>query len=400
MQATKAKARRINLTKASIVGIDPPASGRTYTYDTKVTGLAVCTTAAGTKTFYTYRKVNGKPERIRIGPWPSVTVEQARDEAARINGKVADGLNPNDKRRDSRNAPTFRELFAEFVELPTRTKAKRPKSAKTKHDYRLQFDAYLAEWHDRQISTVTRPDVERLHNSLGSSSGIHTANRVLSLVKSLFNTAIDLEYFTGNPAARLRPFAEVSRERFLKADELPKFWAALEDESSEKIRDFIKVALFTGQRRGNVASMRWADVNLIQGVWEIPQTKTGRHTVPLTTEVVDILKRRHESNGESEYVFPGRHGREYLKDPMRQWREILARAGIENLRIHDLRRTLGSWQTATGSSMAVVGKTMNHKHAQTTAIYGRLELKPVRASMEAATAAMLEYLPKKGTDDE
>jgi site-specific recombinase XerD len=178
-----------------------------------------------------------------------LTVEQARDAAAKHNGKIAEGLNPNDKRRSMRQAPTFKAAFDEFINLPTRTKAKRTKKPKTVKDYRQQFDAYLTAWHNRKLSTVTRPDVEHLHNELAKSSGVYTANRVLSLVKALFNAAIDLEWFAANPAARVPAFEEHSRERFLHADELPKFWAALEAEPSEKIRDFIKLALFTGQRR-------------------------------------------------------------------------------------------------------------------------------------------------------
>jgi integrase len=163
----------------------------------------------------------------------------------------------------------------------------------------------------------------------------------------------------------------------------------LEEESSQKVKDFIKVALFTGQRRMNCLQMKWADVNLERGSWAIPQTKTGRHEVPLTVEAVKVLKQRHKARGDSEYVFPGRHERGHLQDPMRQWREILKRAGIENLRLHDLRRSLGSWQAATGASLSIIGKTLGHSRPETTAIYGRLESSPVRAAMETATAAIL-----------
>ncbi|MDX1945236.1 MAG: site-specific integrase [Pirellulaceae bacterium] len=387
--------RTLNFTKVGIDGLDPPEGSREYHYDEQVRGLAICVTPAGTKTFYVVRRIpslDGRPSKVefcKIGPWPTYTVEMARDEAARINGKVADGINPNDKRRAARQAPTFRAVFDEFINLPTRTKAKRPKSAATVKGYRQQFELYLAPWHTRQLSTVTRPDVEKLHNELSKAHGIYTANRVLALVKAIFNAAIDLEWFAANPAARVPAFEEQSRDRFLQADEFPKFWAALEAEPSEKIRDFVKLALFTGQRRSNVLAMKWADLNLERAVWTIPQTKTGRHDVPLTAEALDVLRRRYEARGESEWVFPAHHGGGPLKDPMRQWRDILTRAGIDNLRIHDLRRTMGSWQTMTGSSRPVVGKLMGHSREETTAIYGRLDMATVRDSAATATAAML-----------
>lgn len=396
----KANPKKLNFTKESIERLPPPFSGRTYFYDAKIPGLALCVTAANSRTFYTYRKVNGKPERIRIGAWPELTVEQARTHAAQHNGVIAEGRNPNDKRRDYRNAPPLKQVFDEFIELPTRTKAKRPKSPRTIHEYKLQFNAYLADWHGRKMSSITRADVEKLHNQLATANGHYVANRVLALVKALFNTAIDLGYFNANPAARLSGFAEESRERFLQADELPRFWEALEAEPSEKLRDFFKLALFTGQRRSNVLAMRWSDINLDRGLWTIPRTKTGRHEVPLTSEAIDVLQRRQRFKGDCEFVFPGRHGREHLRDPMRQWREILKRAGIENLRIHDLRRSLGSWQTITGASLQVVGKTLGHTRPETTAIYSRLNDDPVRTAMGAATAAIMAAAkpekPKRG----
>ena len=179
-----------------------------------------------------------------------------------------------------------------------------------------------------------------MHNRLAAERGQFMANRVLGLLKTLFNCAIHLDLYNVNPAAQLRAFEEPSRERFLHADELPRFWKAVEEETSETVRDFIKVALFTGQRRMNCLQMQWSQIDFARSTWSMAHTKTGRHEVSLTGEALKVLKQRFEDRGDSPYVFPGRHGREYLKDPMRQWREILKRAGIENLRIHDLRRSL------------------------------------------------------------
>ncbi|MHB0955904.1 MAG: tyrosine-type recombinase/integrase [Pirellulaceae bacterium] len=390
MQTAKSKTTRINLSKTTIEALKPPQTARVYVYDTKQPGLAICITSAGTRTFYVYRKLNGRPERVRLGAWPEMTVAQARTVAARDLGQMVAGIDPNAARKTNRSAPTFREMFDEFVELPTRTRAKRPKSLKTIKDYRLQFEGYLADWHGRKISTVSRVEIEKLHNRLAAGRGQYTANRVLALVKALYATAIDLGYLKVNPATGVRPFEEETRERFLSAEELPRFFAAVAEEPSEKVRDFIWLALFTGQRRGNVLAMKWADVNLDQAIWIMPSTKTGRHEVPLTQEALDVLRRRQRAKGASEYVLPGRHERGHLMDPMRQWRGILERAGIANLRIHDLRRSLGSWQAITGASLQVVGKTLGHRRPETTAIYSRLSDDPVRSAMATATAAMVK----------
>jgi integrase len=390
------KAKRINFTKSAIEALKPPASGRIYVYDTKTPGLAICVTKAGSKTFYIYRKVDGKPERIRIAPWPDITVEQARKHADRHNGAIAEGKNPNDQRRANREAMTLKNVYLDFLDQPTRTKSKRIRSEKTIHDYKQQYNSCLAEWDDRRITKITRKDIEALHTKLGEENGIYQANRVLSLITGILNYAVDQEYLEVNPASRLRKFTEQTRDRYLEADEFPQFWKALEAEPSEKIRDFFKMALFTGQRRMNVQAMLWEDISFQSETWVLPKTKGGKHSVPLIGPAMEILRRRKADAGDNKYVFPGRHGFGHLTDPRRGWESIKKRAGIENLRIHDLRRSMGSWQAITGSSLPVIGGTLGHKQAQTTAIYARLSSDPVRESMQTATEAMMQAAkPKK-----
>lgn len=386
----QSKPRKVRFTKAAIERLELPETGRVYWYDTEARGLAVCLWPTGKRVFMLYRKIDGKPERIKLGEWPEMSVEQARTAVERFKGRIADGENPARKRRSVADAPTLGEVFAEFIEAPTRTKEKRPRSPVTIKGYRYLFDEHLVAWQNRQVSRITRDDIEKMHNRIGGQRP-YLANRVLSLLKAIFEFAVDKGKYATNPAARLPKFQEESRERFLQADELPKFFEALEAEPSEKVRDFIKVALFTGQRRTNVLSMKWEDVNLTRATWSIPRTKSGKPlVVALSVVAVEILTRRFAARTASLYVFPGRYDREYLRDPMRQWRGILAKAGLPGLRIHDLRRTFGSWQAATGASLSMIGKSLGHSRPETTAIYGRLELDTVRAAVELATDAMLK----------
>ncbi len=384
MSATKT--RRIVFTKKAIEGLRSPASGRVYIYDAKTTGLAICCTAAGGRVFYHYRKVDGKPERYMLGKWPKVTVEQARDEADRKNGLIADGVNPSDKRRVNRNAPTLGEVFDEYIGMPTRGKSKRPRSAKTTLGYRNAYDNHLAkDFGNRRLSTIRRSELEQLHNSIGEGHGHTIANRVLALVKSLFNYAIEQEYFPINPATRLKAFEEHSRERYLAADEMPAFWKAVE---ADPCGDFFKVALLTGARSGNVRTMRWDDVDLATAVWKIPTSKTGKPlTLPLTQLVVDILIER-KTTATSAYVFPGRNPKRPLGNTSRSWKRIKEAAGITDIRIHDLRRSLGSWQAVRGSSLTIIGKSLGHDSLQATKIYARVDLEAVRSSVDAAVNAM------------
>ena len=145
--------------------------------------------------------------------------------------------------------------------------------------------------------------------------------------------------------------------------------------------------------------MRWSDTNLDDSVWRIADTKNGTpQNVTLSPEAVTILSARKEAADEKAvFVFPGVGESGHMEEPKKGVIRVMERAGIpygrktENgVTLHDLRRTLGSWQAKTGASMAIIGKSLNHKSQQTTAIYARLDLDPVRASVNTATSAMME----------
>jgi integrase len=134
------------------------------------------------------------------------------------------------------------------------------------------------------------------------------------------------------------------------------------------------------------------------GEWHIPETKNGeQHRIPLSPVALEILDNRRQHK-EGDYVFTGTGAKGHLADPKKAWQRILKRAGIEDLRLHDLRRTLGSWMAASGATTAMIGKTLAHKSQQATKIYERLDLDPVRVSINAAHEAIFTAagIHKKG----
>ncbi len=179
----------------------------------------------------------------------------------------------------------------------------------------------------------------------------------------------------------------------------PRFFQSLAEEQNETLRDYILLALLTGARRANLLAMRWTEVNLKESVWRIPNTKNGTpQNVTLSPEAVTILQARQDAaeNG-AVFVFPGTGESGHIEEPKKAVIRVMERAGIpygrntpDGVTLHDLRRTLGSWQAKTGASLAIIGKSLNHKSQQATAIYARLDLDPVRASVNTATAAMME----------
>ena len=383
-------ATKINFTKSFIEGIPLPKAGNRVDYqDTKVVGLYLRVTASGIKTFSILRRINRKLERISLGRFPEVSVEQARRKAMEIGSAIANGNNPAEIKRGEKAELTLGELFDEYIEHHAK-----PKDIKTVSDMQENFRRYLSPWQSRKLSTITKSDVNKRHAELGKDVGAHTANRTFELMSAIWNKGLawDLTKIP-NPVIGLEKFKLQSRDRFIQGDELPRFFQALGEESNEAMRDYFLLSLLTGARQANVLSMRWKDVNLNRAEWRIQETKNGTpQTVTLPPEALGILRGRQPKESKDVFVFPSHRGSEsgHLQNPKKAWRRLLLRAGLEDLRIHDLRRTLGSWQAMTGSSLPIIGKSLNHKDSKSTAIYARMNLDPVRASVNTAVSAMLE----------
>jgi len=377
--------KRFSFTKANINKLPTPDKGkRAYYYDTKINGFGIAITDKSTKTFLVYRKINGKPERITIGRHPDISLDEARAQAHEINAAIARGENPNAKRRKDKEW-TLEHLFNLY--LNNYAKAHK----KTWQEDEAQYQRYLQDWDKRRLSSLQKTDIQERHLKIGEQHGHYAANRVLSLLQTLFNQAQEWGWDKPNPVQGVKRFKEKSRERFLQAEELPRFFQALETETNTTIRDYVWLSLLTGARRANVMSMRWEEIHFETALWFIPETKNGTaQRVPLVNKALNILRERHETHPDAEFVFPSRSKTGHLTEPKKAWKKLLERAQLEDLRLHDLRRSLGSWQAATGANLSVISKTLNHKDLATTGIYARLDLEPVREAMEKATNAMLE----------
>ena len=381
--------KTINFTKVALERLVlPPAGKRAYYYDEKEKGLIIDVRPSGTKSFYLYKKLNGKPERMFLGQFPDLSIENARKACATKKGEIAQGENPQEERRKIRGEITLGEFFKLYLERHSK-----PHKKSWQFDER-EINKYLSHWFNRRLSEITRNEVHKLHSKLGVENGRTQANRVLERVRNMYNKAREWGWEGDNPGIGIKKFKEVSRDRFLNAQELPRFFAALEEES-ELISDFFQIALFTGARKTNVLMMQWAEIDMHLRTWRIPHTKNGEpQTLPLSEEAFQILKRR-KKDADSVWVFPGTGKEGHLVDPKKAWLRITKRGGFEDLRIHDLRRTLGSWLAASGVSLPIIGKTLGHKSSQSTQIYARLNLDPVRESLKKATDAMFALGGKK-----
>ena len=384
----------IRFGKVALQGLAlPPAGKRRTVYDTKVPKLALRVTSTGTKTFYVVKRAGKEMAWVKLGTFPDMTVEKAQAEAERILGEFASGANPAEARRAFKAEPTLTEFFAEYG---TRHGAKKL----SWRDDQQRFRDYLQEsLGDKKLTTITRADVARVvSDAEKAGKAAATVRQIRALASGLFAKAIEWGYLDSNPAHGVKVTGGVvTRDRFLQPDELPRFFAALAEEPNETMRDFILMALLTGARRANVCAMHWREIDLAAGNWRLPVTKNGTpQTVTLCPEAMEILKARQEATAGG-FVFPGIGATGHMVEPKKGVVRVMERAGIpygrneaDGVTLHDLRRTLGSWQARTGASLAIIGKSLNHKSQQATAIYARLDLDPVRQSVNTATAAMLQ----------
>lgn len=391
----KEESRRFSFTKSRLQKLPVPQKGRVDYHDEGCKNLVLTVSDKGGKVFYFYGRVNGRPSRLSIGEFPTKSVEQARGKCAAIRGGISEGRDVKAERAQRKEVKTLKQMFNDWLDDNKLRKRSWP------NDQRM-FDKYFTRWHEWKLSSITTKEVTDWHARAGRDNGPYQANRCRALLSTIFNHAKQKHGYAGiNPCSNVKPFEEEERERFLQPEEAAAFFDAVAT-MPEKWRDFFLLCILTGQRKGNVQSMEWQEISFVSGVWTIPAAKSKAKksiAVPLSPPALLILQTRYAANQTakkpSNWVFPGRAGN-HVTDPTKPWQTILDNSKIENLHIHDLRRSLGSWQASIGSSMAIIGKSLGHNDLASTQIYARLQLDPVRESVARAGAAMLEAAGKTG----
>lgn len=331
-------------------------------------------------TFIVDKRTNGRLKRVTIGPYGPLTVTQARERAREIIGQIIRGEDPTRER----HAMTFGDLCGAYLE---RHATPRKQSVR---DDKSMLANQLKGWANRRLTSIRREDVDELHREVGREHP-YRANRLLAMLRKMFSLAKIWGFVDGdNPATGIERFKEHKRDRFLSPQEMPRFFVALRDEPNVFVRAAILTTLLLGLRRGEALSLRWSDLDLDEGLVRIAKTKADRpHLLPLPQPVIDLLRglpRLHDN----EHVFPGRHGKGHLVNVGKNWRRIRAQAGLEDVRIHDLRRTLGSWLVGRGASLPLIGRVLNHTQASTTQVYARLDVDGVRRALEENAHTMLK----------
>jgi integrase len=338
-----------------------------------------------------YRKIHRKPERIRIGAFPELSIEQARRECQRLAGKIAEGVNPAEQKRAARRIPTFGEVYREFMDAPQRGREKRDRRPATVRTYTHIVTRAIPDWQSKRISDITRADVERMADAVAKERGRVTANLTITLVKAVLEFACEREHVTVNVARKVRRFSTQSRERFLTEQEIGRLWRQL-DNAPSAVADLIRLALLTGARRSNLIAMKWADIDLDTAIWTInaDEMKAAKaHRVPLSATALETLRRRLANRKtDGKWVFPGRFDKA-MTFPQDEWMEVLRVAEITNFTFHDLRRSFATLQLSANVPLPVISQSLAHGSTKATSVYARVQPNATKNAIDAVASRVL-----------
>ncbi len=353
-------------------------------YDSKLIGFGVRVNY-NSKSFFLRYVINGRERKYTIGTYPAISCLEAKEIATTIKGDTFRGIDPLEKRARTNEIPLFKEFANDFL-----NKKKSELRSKTFEDYKKYYleKHILPKFGNMRIDFISKKEIEKFHASFYNTSPI-IANRMLTVLVSIFNLAISWEIINKNPALGIKKFTENKRERYLTENEISDLWEVLEQKSNKINGYAIKLILLTGSRKSEVLGARWEDIDLVNKVWYKPASSTKQKKslhIPLNNEAVEIMlemkkgivtKDKLEDCKEAvfsneQFLFYNRRTKTSVKDAKTLWHNICKEANIKNARIHDLRHTFASILVNNGVGLEIIGRLVGHSDIKTTQRYAHL----------------------------
>jgi len=338
-----------NTTTNRLRAPDPSGKPRLH-WDTDLKGFGVLVSGkTNAKTYIVQRDVNGKTRRITIGATNVFSLDDARLDAERVLADMYRGIDPKEKRK-----AVLAQGITLGVALDTYLIARKTLRPKTARDYRLSVERYLPDWLETPLKDITPEMVEGRHRAIQEevaqrgrtriAKGYSAANSTMRVLRVLWNYTKERNPdLPDNPVNRLRRawYPEERREGVVTATDLPAFHTAVLGLDNEVHRDYLLLVLFTGLRRNEAATLRWADVDLQERMIRLPakRTKAGRKLdLPMSDYLHDLLTARRAIGRDGPYVFSADSKSGHMEEPRFALKRIEGATGIKAT-VHDLRRT-------------------------------------------------------------
>lgn len=398
-----------SFTVKSLNAIPSAEKGSRVTYyDTKVAGLAIRVTSTGVKSFVVRKFMNNKAVRATLGHYPAMTIAQARDAARKTLNTLSAGTNPNVEKKVQRmKTITLQEAMNDYIANCEHERRK----DKTIRDYQIIFNSYLSEWSTKELTSITTEMVKNKHKKIGDKT-IYRANATMRLLRAIFNFAIEesRDKNNGEPLIKYNPvnlkkkwFKEKARENIIRQNDLKDWFQAVQSlpddksnithrNSSETVRDYLILLLFTGLRPGEGINLVWGDIDFKNKILSIKDTKNrSDHEIPLSDYILKLLEQRKQES-EGEFVFPGNSSDKALVSANRQVKKVIKDSGVEFL-LHDIRRTFSTYAKNLKIDYLLIKKMLNHKINDVTAVhYIQITVEDLREPMTKIEEYILELI--------
>ena len=378
---------------------------RDIVWDDKLKGFGVIVYPTGLKTYVAQYRKDGRSHRVVIGKHGRLTPDEARKEAKALLGDVEKGANPAFERRAKREAPTLDKVAEGFLAYAF---AKKKIGTARGYDNALRLHI-LPQLGTKRLTKITHADIESLHASM--SQRRPQANRTLAVLSAVWSWAARHRHVdaASNPTKGVEKYRESARERYLTKNELlrlsdaltaaettglpysvdelnPKAKHAPKPENRRRKFDRHSVAAIclltlTGARLREILDAKWEHVDLERGMIFLPDLKTGRKPIYLSAAAAAILSALPRIDG-NPYVIPGEKTGQPRADLKRPWDAICEAAGLDGVRLHDLRHSFASVGAGASLGLPIIGKLLGHSQPSTTQRYAHLDADPMRRAVE------------------
>lgn len=361
--------------------------GKTDWYDNAITGFVLECRASGGKTYYLrYHDPHGKQRQYKISDAASITFDKARQAAEKLRSRVVLGESPIEEKKLLRTIPTIAEVFRDTY-LPHLQNTRRNMAS----DLSFWKNHLLPKFGGKHLDQLTQQEVidaQQAMRKAGYADG--TANKWIVQLRYMYNVCKKLKIpgTDYNPAADVKQFRVEGRERFLSAEETERLRVAVERSENPQLKYIVALLLMLGCRKRELLDAKWEHFDLDRRTWKIPLSKAGRtETVFLSEASISVLKKLPRWD-KCPYVLPNPHTLKPFTGIHYAWDTARKRAGLDDVRLHDLRHSFASNLVNSGQSIYVVSKALRHSSTRMSERYAHAADDTLFAAVEVAANAM------------